>query len=146
MTAPHLLVWFESDNARACPLGEVPEALIYKGQIYRSESNYFGDVDYLRGEKNQLVGFAYYPGDEWSLAVQKKLLAQSSCVKLDDGILVLSLKPCAYEIESVAAMGTEIYRATNDDLILSVPNWGFGGLAFELLTESVPVALPQFSG
>lgn len=139
MNAPHLLIWFEDGQPRACELAEVPDTLTYKGEIFRAEADYFGDVDYLRDGQNRLVGFAYYPGDKWKVAIQERLLAQSGDVRLDDGILVILLETCPYEFDSMAAMGTEIYRSSTNEIMLSVPNWDFGELAFQLTTTDTPL-------
>ena len=138
MNASHLLVWFEAGQPRAGELVEVPDALVYKGETFRCEPGYFGDVDYLRDEKNHLVGFAYYSGGKWKDAIREKLLSQSKHVKLDGGSLVILLEPCSYETESVAAMGTEIYCSSTDEVMLAVPNWNFGELAFKLTTDDAP--------
>jgi hypothetical protein len=139
MNASHLLVWFDDGQPRACELAKVPDVFVYKGKFFRAETEYFGDVDYLRDEQNRLVGFAYYSAGKWKDIIWKKLLSQSKNVKLDDGILVILLKSCSYEIKSVVAMGTEVYRSPTNEIILAVPNWDFGTLGFELTNTNAPV-------
>ena len=136
MNASHLLVWFQDGQPRACGLAELPSALSYRGKIFRAETRYFGDVDYLRDERNRLIGFAYYSAGEWAEAIRERLFSQSGNVKLDGGTLVILLEQASYEIESVAAMGTEVYRAESGEIMLAVPNEDFGELAFDLTAAS----------
>ncbi len=146
MDASHLLVWFEEGQLRACELADVPDALVYKGQVFRAETGYFGDVDYLRDQQKRLLGFAYYSTGKWEEVIRERLLSQSKNVKLDGGILVILLEPRPYEFESVAAMGTEVYRSPTDEIILAIPNWDFGELAFKLTTTNTPTSTPLNAG
>ena len=139
MNASYLLVWFEDGQPRACELAEVPYALAYQGEVYRAETEYFGDVDYLRDEQKRLVGFAYILGGEREKALWEKLLSQSKNVKLEGILSVVLLEPCPYEIECVQAMGTEIYCSPINKIMLVIPNWGFGELAFKLTTINTPL-------
>ncbi len=140
----YLLIWFDNGNLQACELVKVPYALTYKDEIFRAERGYFGDVDYLRDEKNRLVGFAYYLAGKWEEVIRDRLLSQSNNVRLDDGIFIILLEACSYEYESMAAMGTEIYRSPTNKVMIAVPNWGFGDLAFDLTTINTPtIALPK---
>ena len=98
---------------------------------------YFGDVDYLRDATDRLIGFSYLTWSrEADASIQRMLLAQSHNVRLDDSMLVILLKPAAYEIECMQAMGTWIYRDACD-IVLVIPDWGFGDLGFQL-TEKAP--------
>lgn len=137
--ASHLLVWFEDGQPRASELAEVPDALTHKGEVFRAETEYFGDVDYLRDGQKRLLGFAYLSGGKHEKCIWEKLLSQSKNVKLDDGTLVILLEPHSYEIEDVLAMGTEIYRSLTGEVMLAIPNWGFGELAFKLTTDETPL-------
>lgn len=146
MKESHLLVWFEEGQPRACELAEVPDALAYQGQVFRAETEYFGDVDYLRDEQKRLLGFACLSGGKHEKLIWEKLLSQSKNVRLDDGMLVILLEPHSYEIEAVQAMGTEIYRSMTGEVMLAIPNWGFGELAFKLTTTNTPISTPLNSG
>ena len=138
MKASYLLVWFEEGQPRACELAELPEALGYKGQVFRAKTEYFGDVDYLRDEKNRLVGFAYILGGKRERVLWERLLSQSKNVKLEGILSLILLEPGPYEIECVQAMGTEIYCSPANEIMLAIPNWDIGELAFKLTTTDTP--------
>jgi hypothetical protein len=146
MNAPHLLVWFENGQPQSCELAEVPDALSYNGEVFRADTEYFGDVDYLRDEQKRLVGFSYVSGGKNEKAIWERLLGQSKNVKLDGGMLVILLQPRPYEVDCVQAMGTEIFRSPRGEIIFSVPNWDFGELAFQLTTNNTPISTPLSSG
>jgi hypothetical protein len=98
-------------------------------------------VDYLRDEQKRLVGFAYILGGERQRALWERLRSQSKNVKLEGILSVLLLEPSTYEIECVQAMGTEVYRSPADEIMLAIPNWGFGELAFKLTTADTPLSM-----
>jgi hypothetical protein len=142
MNAPHLLLWFESGEPKTCELAEVPDGLIYKGKVFLAETDYFGDVDYLRDEQKRLVGFSYISGGKNEKTIWETLLTQSNDVKLDGGMLVILLQPRYQEVDCVQAMGTEIFRSAKNEIMILVPNWNFGELAFQLTTTDTPTAIP----
>lgn len=143
MNASHLLVWFEDGQPRMCELAEVPDTLTYKGEMFQAETGYFGDVDYLRDEQKMLVGFAYILGGERGRVLWERLLSLSENVKLEGILSLIVLESRPYEIECVQAMGTEVYCAPSGQIMLAIPNWDFGELAFKLTTTDTPLNVPS---
>ena len=141
MKLSYLLIWFKGGEARATGVAELPEALAYEGKNFRPATEYLGDADYLRDEQNRLVGFSYILGDasEHEEAFHESLLAQSKSVKRDDGMLMILLAPATFEIQCVQAVGTTLYRSSTNEVMLAIPNWDFGELAFQLTTTDTPL-------
>ncbi len=138
METSHLLLWFDSRQPRACELRDVPNALSYRGEVFHAETEYPGDVDYLRDQQDRLIGFAYISGGRREKVIWEALLSRSGNVRLDGEILIILLEDRPYEIQSVQAMGTAIYQSPSGDIMLAIPNWDFGELAFELATANTP--------
>lgn len=139
MKITHLLIWFKAGEAYATGVAELPTALFFEGKTFHPMTEYFGDVDYLRDRQNQLVGFSYTLGEnEQQEAVYENLFAQSKSVKRHDGMLVILLQPAEFEIECVQAMGTELYRSPSNEIMLAIPNWDFGDIAFKLTATNTP--------
>ena len=135
----YLLIWFLDGQPHTCTLTSIPDALLYAGKTFERQPGYFGDVDYLRDQKGRLIGFSYVSGSELESRFRERLVAQSKSVQLDGILLLILLAPSPYETECVQAMGTEIYRSSTDEIMLAIPNWGFGEMAFKLaVIENVP--------
>jgi hypothetical protein len=143
MEMSHLLIWFNGGERHAVGLTALPEAFAYTGKLFQSIPEYLGDADYLRDERNQLVGFSYILGNasEREEAVHAALIGQSEWVKSKNGMLVILLQLQQFEIECVQAVGTRLYRSESNEFMLAVPNCGFNPLGFELDTRDLPVAV-----
>ena len=116
------------------------EVLVFGRQDYHLLSEYLGDVDLLRNNQRQLIGFSFILGEcnEQEDAVCRNLSSQSMDITNQDGVLLVLLKREQYEIQIVQAVGTVIYRSNSNDLMIAIPDWGFGKLGFELITADVP--------
>lgn len=136
---PHLIVWFSDAEPRAAWLDSLPRSFVLDQKTFHAMPGYFGDADYLRDREGQLVGFGYaFAVEAKQIKVYETLLSQSPWVRRYDGMLVLLLHGGNYEIECVQAMGSQAYQAETGEVILAVPNWGFGPLAFDLSPNDAP--------
>ena len=114
---------------------ELPDKLTFNNRGFILANFYLGDVDYLRNEREQLIGFAYIVGTGVQELIFCQRLAQTSKnVEFKDNLLLLFLKETeAYKIECVQAIGTRIYQDNTENFIFIIPDWGFG----EILNEPV---------
>jgi hypothetical protein len=142
MQTDYLLVWFKGGEALAARFVKLPDVLVYEGKTFRAMAEYLGDVDYLRDRQNRLVGFSYILGSESEQeeALHESFIIQSKSVKRHDGMLILLFQPIAFEIECVQAVGSQIYRSSTNELMLAIPDCGFGDLAFRLTTTEIPTS------
>src|SRR5436309_1075818 len=134
MKPSYLLIWFRCGEPQASAFTELPVVLAYGGKVFHPAEEYLGDADYLRDEQNRLVGFSYILGDpsEDQAALHDSLAAQSESVKRQDGLMLILLEPAAFEIQCVQAVGSTLYRSSTNEMMLAIPNWDFGKLAFKL--------------
>jgi hypothetical protein len=131
----YLLIWFKAGAIYAAGIADPPEAFAHGGNLFHSISDYLGDVDYLRDKQRRLVGFSYILGNanEHEEALHQSLLAQSKCIRVKDGMLMILFEDGPFEIDCVQAVGSRIYRTPTDQLMLAIPNCGFGKLSFNLI-------------
>lgn len=138
----YLVLWVKYGFLRASKFVELPENFEFESRRFEPTKFYFGDVDYLRNEKRQLVGFAYTTGNiKQELVLSERLVQRCRNIRIKDGSLLLFLKESEFEFQNVQAIGTEIYFDNAGDCIVAVPDWGFGELAFDLASDELPVPL-----
>lgn len=127
---------------KAAEISEIPKGFTFDGHWFAPNAFDLGDVDYLRNDRGQLVGFCYILGDhEKRSVITKSIIAQSNQNYIKDGFLFIFLSPCKkFKIETVQGIGTSIYYDNADAVILLVPNLGTGELAFDLTSYDVPAA------
>ena len=136
----YLILWAKFGFLRAFQIKELPKAFEFEKHRFEPTKFYFGDVDYLRNQKGQLVGFAYtIGGTKQELILPERLVQQCRNIRIKDGSLLLFLKEGEFEFQNVQAIGTEIFHDKADNFIVAVPDWGFGELAFDLAFEELPV-------
>lgn len=138
----HVLVWSKDGILKAAEASESPGGFTFNRRWFDLNKFDLGDVDYLRNEKGQLVGFCYILGDlEKNNPIINCIVSQSNQSYIKDGFLFIFLHPCKkFEIETVQGIGTSIYYDNADAVILLIPNLGTGELAFDLTSDDVPVA------
>jgi hypothetical protein len=138
----NILLWAKDGLLRASQIGVLPKAFAFEGRKFEPLKFYFADVDYLRDEKMQLIGFSFVADDsKHELALCKQLVQQSRNIKLKNGFILFFLKEIeSFEFDVVQGIGTEIYHDKAGCFIFAIPDLGFGELAFDLTSENVPVA------
>jgi hypothetical protein len=142
MAMNNMVLWFKNGLLKAAQIEELPKAFMFEDRKFVPVNFSLGDVDYLRNDKKQLVGFSFIVGDEvQELLFGQRLAQQSQNVKFKDGLLLLFLNESkSYDIECVQAIGTEIYHDKGDGFIFVIPDWRFGELSFDLTSKDIPIA------
>jgi len=141
-----IILWVRNGILQASQVVGAPKAFLFEGHQFTPMGFNFGDVDYLRNKKKQLIGFAYTVGDtKEELTLQEALIWQSQNIREKDGSLLFFLaEQESFEFDIVQAIGTIIYRDDEGHFIFSIPDWGFGEMAFNLLSnEDVPIAIKE---
>ena len=138
----NIVLWFQNGLLKASRIEALPKVFEFEGRRFIPMNFSLGDVDYVRNENKQLVGFSFITGNEvQELLFCQRLALHSQCVKFEDGLLLLFLhKSKSYEIQCVQAIGTEIYHDNAEGFIFVIPDWGFGEFGFNLVSEDMPVA------
>lgn len=138
----NMVLWFKNGLLKAAKIEESPTAFTFEGRRFVPMNFSLGDVDCLRNQRKQLVGFSFIVGDEvQELLFGQRLAQHSKSVKFKDGLLLLFLTESkSYEIECVQAIGSEIYHDNADGFIFVIPDWGFGELSFDLTSKDIPAA------
>jgi hypothetical protein len=138
-----IIIWVKDRALVATQIVGSPKAMLLEEVKFEPLDFDFGDVDYLRNDQNRLIGFAYTPGEtQKERALAERLTRQSDSLKNRDGSLLILLTEEPFEFDVVQAIGTVIYHDHLDHYIFSIPDWGFGELAFNLVFgENAPLAL-----
>jgi hypothetical protein len=138
----NILLWAKDGLLRASQIEALPKAFTFEGRRFEPLKFYFADVDYLRDEKKQLIGFSFVAGDsKHELALCKLLVQQSKNIKLKDGFVLLFLKEIeSFEFDVVQGIGTEIYHDEAGRFIFVIRDLGFGKLAFDFALDDIPIA------
>ena len=136
----NILVWSKNGKFNAAEISDVPNGFTFDGRWFDRCEFDLGDVDYLRNEKGQLVGFCYLLGDSEERDPIVSIVAENGQSYVEGGCLYIFLHPCQnFEIQTVQAIGTFIYYDDANSVILIVPYWGKGELAFNLTPDEIPV-------
>ncbi len=141
----NLLVWTKDGDLNGCFIQNVPAFFMFEGRRFEPIDFYLADVDYLRNKGGQLVGFSYALTDnQHEFALAESLVLRSGQIKIQNNTLFLFLRETeSFEFDVVQAVGTEIYRDETGCCLFVIPDWGFGELAFNLASDSVPAACDQ---
>lgn len=137
MQTDYILNWFLNGRVHAAACSTLPLSLEFQGKTYRMENLSLGDVDYLRNAQQELIGFSFIVGEpnEQEEAFHKSLLRQCQNVELDNGLLTILIKREPYRIQTIQAIGSVLYRASDDSLMIAVPDWGVEKVGFSFDRE-----------
>ena len=131
-----MIIWQQNGNLKAATGFIDRSNSIVNGTIYHRHSFYLGDVDYLRNNNGSLIGFAYIIDTEKPRTFYENILHQSGNIALNNDFLMFFLKSESnYSIQTIQAIGTELFFDPQSNFLLDVPDWGFGDVGFALESD-----------